>query len=368
MRILNRYLTQDFLVTFGLTLAVFTFVMSIGAVIKAIDLISRGASAWIIFKVFLYNMPFTMMFTIPMSVMTTVLLMFGKLSIEGEITAMRACGISLWEIVAPAILLSIALSVLCLWISNTLAPKCWYARRNILHQIGGENPANLLEERRFIRTIPGFLIYIGDKDENEFEDLIIYELKPDGGTRRNIRADFGTLTFDKDNEKAVLDLRGNVRIHQPEDVPPYIFGERQPVEFDVSGLFSKEKPAKKVSDLTLVELIGAIRNVEEQNPNLSKADVAKERMKLMVQANKRLALSIACFAFGILGIPLGLKSQRRESSTGIGISLVLVIVFYLFIILAENYASRPALRPDLMVWIPVIAAEIIGFLLLKRAA
>lgn len=366
MRILNRYLTRDFLITFAMTLAVFTFVMSIGAVIKAIDLIARGASGAVILKVFIFNMPFTMMFTIPMSVMTTVLLLFGKLSMDGEITAMRSCGISMWEITAPVIMLSIVLSLLCLYISNTLAPRCWYARRNILHKIGGENPAALLEEGRFIREIPGYLIYIGKKQKNTFKDIIIYEVDEAGKVLRNIRAREGDVAYNKDTGRMKLNLRGNVRIHQPGRMPPYIFAENHPLDFDMSDMLKRGQAHKKVSDLVFMELVRAIRDVEKNRKDITPEDAAKERMKLMVQANKRLGLSIACFAFTILGIPLGLKSHRRESTAGIGISLILVFVFYLFIILAETLENKPHYRPDLIIWIPIVSAEIIGFLLLRR--
>ena len=76
MRTLNRYLTQDYLVIFGMTLLVFTFVMCLGAVIKAIDLGARGVSGFLILKVFSYNIPYMLMFSIPISVLTGVLLLW----------------------------------------------------------------------------------------------------------------------------------------------------------------------------------------------------------------------------------------------------------------------------------------------------
>jgi lipopolysaccharide export system permease protein len=86
----------------------------------------------------------------------------------------------------------------------------------------------------------------------------------------------------------------------------------------------------------------------------------------VVEANKRLALALSCFAFTLLGIPLGMRSKRKESSVGVAISLLLVFLFYLFIIVANSLVGRPELRPDMIVWIPVILAEIIGFGLVRR--
>ena len=97
VRVLNRYVGWDFFKSFLLTVAVLTFVMYIGTVVKAIDYMSRGISGLLIMKIFAIQIPFTLTFVIPMSVLTTVLLHFGRLSADGEITAMKASGISLWQ-------------------------------------------------------------------------------------------------------------------------------------------------------------------------------------------------------------------------------------------------------------------------------
>lgn len=372
MRILNRYLARDFWVIFLVTFAVLTFVMSLGALLRAIDLVSRGASAWAIARIFLYNMPFAMVFTFPMSTLVAVLLQFGRLSMEGEITAMRACGISLWEIIAPVVLMSILLSFFCAYISADLGPRLYHERRKLLVDVTGQDPTALIEEGRFIREFPGYMIYVGEKKKDSFQDMILYELAP-GGFKRHIRADSGTMNIDTDSEILRIDLYG-VKIDQPDEQYPqdvtksrYIVADHYPIDFDLDRLMNRKKAVKKVSDMTLQELIRAIRHIREAYPELREADLAKERMELVVQANKRLTLSIACFAFTVLGIPLGMKSKRKESSVGIGISLVVILVFYIFIILAESFTEQPAWRPDLIIWTPVVLAEVIGFILLKRA-
>ena len=90
------------------------------------------------------------------------------------------------------------------------------------------------------------------------------------------------------------------------------------------------------------------------------------RTKLAVEVNKRLALALSCFSFALLGIPLGIRSHRRESSIGIGLALVLLFVFYLFIIVADAMVDRPEWRPDLIPWIPVLGSQLLGALLLYK--
>ena len=87
----------------------------------------------------------------------------------------------------------------------------------------------------------------------------------------------------------------------------------------------------------------------------------------MVEASTRLGLSFSCFAFVLLGAALGIRIHRRESSIGMAVSLILVFIFYFFIILADSLVTHPHLHPHLIVWIPFVLAEIIGFTLLRRA-
>ncbi len=371
MRILHRYVATSFLVIFGLTLFLLTFVMSVGAMIKAIDLVARGVSFWSIVQVFFFNIPYLLMFTIPMSALTAVLLLFGRLSMENEITAMRASGVSLWQIISPVVIITILLSLACVYINSFLGPESHYIRRKALVEVGVDDPIKLLDEGRFIRDFPGMMIYVGKKKGREVEDVVVYELGP-SGVKLNVRAARGELR-EGDEEKVVwIDLY-DVRIDRPAEESPldpsksrYISAQHYPVKLDFREILGSGRVNKSLSDMTLPELIGAIRNIGEVYPHLSREERLRERMAIVLEANERLALSISCFALCLVGIPLGMKSKRKESSVGIAISLGLVFLFYFFMILAKSLVERPELRPDLIVWFPVIASEIIGFILIKR--
>ena len=136
-RVFNRYLLGDFLKSFFITLVVLTFVMYVGAVVQAIDYMSRGISGLLIMKIFALNIPFTLSFVIPVSVLTTVLLHFGRLSADGEITAMKSCGVSLWQMAAPIVFCSVLLSGLCLYINAELSPRSHFARRRTHPRFAG---------------------------------------------------------------------------------------------------------------------------------------------------------------------------------------------------------------------------------------
>jgi lipopolysaccharide export system permease protein len=368
--IISRYVTRDFLVTLLLTLAVFTFVMCVGAIIKAIDLFAKGLSGWLIIQAFIRNIPFILSFSIPISTLTSSLLVFSRLSMDGEITAMRACGLSLWQIVAPVILVAVLLSMFCIYLNCWAAPDAHLARRKMLRSVDIGDPINLLEEGRFVRDFPGVMVYVGKKGKHEVEGIVVYELD-DKGVKRSVRAKTGTVGIDTNKKQIVVDLY-DVRIDQPDRDNPtdlslsrHVTARHYPIRLD-SDEIRKGKLKKKVADMRVNEIISKVRHLSEELQDMKAEDIMKERIALLVEANQRLALSLSCFAFTLLGIPLGMKSRRKESSIGVLISLFLVFVYYLFIIIADALVARPELRPDMIIWIPVVGMEIIGFLLLRR--
>jgi len=371
MRVIQRYILADYLVSFFMTLAIFTFVMCVGVVIRAIDIAARGVSADLIAKVFLLNIPYMMTFTIPMSTLTACLLLTGRLSFDGELTAMKASGLSLWQIVAPIIVMSVVMTALCFYINASAAPRCKAMFRAVLAEIGMEDPVNLLEAGRFIQDFPGMMIYVGSRDGQVVQDIVVYE-RDETGPVRNVRARRGEIRMDEAARIMYIDLY-QVRIDQRDKSadpsgPPkshYVNAEYYPVKMDLSS-FTKSRKSNKPSDMVLSDLFNNIRDVAAAFPELSPRDLLRQQMFMIVEVNKRLAISLSCFAFTLIGIPLGMKSRRKESSVGIGISLALVFFFYLFTIIAKSMIGSPELRPDLVVWLPVIICEAVGFYLIYR--
>lgn len=369
MRVLNRYMSGDFLKSFLLTVLVLTFVMYVGTVVQAIDLMARGVSGLLIMKVFSLNIPFVLSFVIPMSVLVTVLLHFGRLSADGEITAMKASGISLWQIATPILFLSVLLSILCLYINAELSPRSHFARRQMLRNLGEEDPMALLEEGMFISDFPDVEVFIGKKHGQQLEDIILYKFN---GTNTEVEVIAKSGTVDMDRTNRIMNIQlFDVRMTEFDAKDPSktrtLSAASYPLSLDLNDML---KPGgeirKKPADMSYAELIIAAQNARQQNPHMPEERVPQHRTKLAVEASQRLALSLSCFSFTLLAIPLGIRSHRKESSIGIGIALVLLFLFYLFIIISDALISRPDWRPDMIPWIPVWGCQLIGVILMHR--
>ena len=94
----------------------------------------------------------------------------------------------------------------------------------------------------------------------------------------------------------------------------------------------------------------------------------REEAAALMEAHQRMAWAAACFTFTMIGIPLGLKTSRRETSVGIAVSLGLAMVFYFFVVLANALKARPLLHPEAILWFPNLLFELLGLWMLWRVA
>jgi lipopolysaccharide export system permease protein len=364
LRTIDRYVTSVFVTTFLAALCVITFVMSMGALFKIIELLAKGTSWVPVVQIFLYSIPFALGFSIPISALVSSLLEFGRLSADGEITAMKACGLSLWQVIMGPLVVSLVLAVVCLLINSEIGPRCHGAQRTVIATLGMESPADLLEEGRFIQDFPGMSVYVGKKKGNQLTNVRIYDMRQ-AGIKREIVAKTGVIVATNNGANIVIELY-DVRIDPFYDNShEAAICDKLPIE--IGNVMTKRSYNKKASDMGLIELTESIDRLPQRFSNLGHAEQAIQRMSYVVELHERFVLALACFAFVLLGIPLGIKTHRKESSAGVGISLFLVFNFYLFLIIAQSLEIHPALRPHLIAWLPIVISLTLGFYLIRRA-
>jgi len=331
---------------------------------KITELLARGISWQPIVRILASGMPAALIFSIPISVLTACLLVFGRLSADGEISAMRVSGISIWHIASRPLVLSLLFSATCLYIGNDLAPRSHFARRKLIATLGVQSPLDLIEEGRYIEDFPGLTVRVGRRHGNSLENIRIYDSRTEG-LQREIRAKSGFVKVGAKGRDLILDLY-DVRV-DPVSAEQLVPATCARWTTTIEDALARREPQKRDSDLTAAELVERFRKTAIYDVGFDAEELARRRMSYLVTFNKRIVLGLACVAFVFLGIPLGIKAHRKESSVGIAISLGLVFSFYLFIIAAESLARRPELRPDLIIWIPFILAISVGAILLRRS-
>lgn len=343
-----------------MTMAVFVFVMLLGEGMKDVMglLVSREVPLSHVLKAVALLIPFVLAYALPMGLLTATLLVFGRFSADQELTAVRANGISLMSLTAPVLLLGAACSALSAWILLDLAPRSRVAFKQMVVEYATQRPEELFASGSLLETskTDGTWVYVRKSEGARLEDLSLSELR-DGRLFHRTEAEHGTVTYDQARRQLVLDLR-NVQTFQllEEDWYP-MAAESATKRLDIDTVLEQLKREPKLSEMTFTQL--RLKAMEMDLKGI-------ESMPARLHLHKQVAGSFACFAFTLIGIPLGLRAHRRETIAGVAIALALVGAYYGLSLFAQSMESRPALRPDLLMWAPNVLFHLVGITLLWR--
>ncbi|HRZ87596.1 MAG TPA: LptF/LptG family permease [bacterium] len=371
MRILHNYVTRQLLTTFLFSLLVFTFVLFLGNMLKIVEFIIRGVSLLVILQFMVNIIPAIMTHSIAMSLLTSILIIFGRLSVDNELTAMRSSGIRMTKIIFPIIAIAILLSIVCIYLNNFAQAYCHYNLRKLKYKVGISEPANLIKSGTFVDEFAPFLIYIGEKKGNHFKDVVIHEIKPNN-TISFIKANRGELLGSAESKDLTLKLY-NGSLEEPDTS-----GSGQSIRGNFEAYFvtlidkgGQSSLRKATKDKTTRELIGERMLFEQKLPHASpdeQAFIVKRISFLNTRIQERLSFALACIAFALIGIPLGIKSHRKEKSIGIAISLGLVLVHYGMVLVGNALEDLPQYYPWLIIQLPNIVLSMVGIAMLYKVS
>ncbi len=387
MKTLHLYLTRQMLGTLLMTVLVFTFVLMLGSVLKEIlGLLVNGQAGFaLVAQAVGYLIPYVFVFALPMGLLTAALLVFGRFSADNELTAVRASGVSLLALATPAIIMGVLLSGVAAYINLELAPKCRSAYKKLIAQAGFARSASWIPERTYIKDFTNCVVYISEVDGTNLHGVFIYEWRNDKVESYN-RAEHGVLQFDLATSvlTVILSNTYSVTVREGDSLP-------QPVPLGVVEFSFTNAPARldkrrvDLSEMTFSQLRAELRELEERMEAPAPVDrlpneALQEKLRQMrsqkridislparVQLHRQVAFSFACLGFTLIGIPLGIRAHRRETTFGIAVALILVVIYYSFFILGQSLDTRPDLAPHLILWIPNFLFQAVGVVLLWRA-
>ncbi|MEO5618894.1 MAG: LptF/LptG family permease [Candidatus Eisenbacteria bacterium] len=218
MGILRSYILRLHLVPFLLGLSVVTFILEMDALIQYMDLIvTRGVPIGVVAQIFLLSAGFVLAMSLPCAVLVAVLMTFGRLSQDNEITAMRAGGVNLAGVVAAPLAASVVVAGLLTLFNNHVLPNANHAFVNLMVDIGRMRPTVKLQEGVFITDFPGYTMLVQSVNgrTNEMRGVTIYQSRG-SGQPATIFANRGVLFYTPDGRTAVLELKDG-EVHE---IPP----------------------------------------------------------------------------------------------------------------------------------------------------
>lgn len=209
MRLLSRYLLRQLAAPFVFAVAALTSIMLLNQLAKRFGaLVGKGLPWAIIGEVFLLSLPFIIAMTLPMAVLLAVLYAFSTLAASNEITAMRASGVSIGQLLRPVFAAALLLTAADFVFVDQGLPAANLRLKALIFDIGRKRPTLELREQALNEIPPsGLFLRAGriDQASGRLRDVTIYDMSGQQG-RQVIYADSGQMGFEANQVDLYLTL------------------------------------------------------------------------------------------------------------------------------------------------------------------
>ncbi|MCQ2365221.1 MAG: LptF/LptG family permease [Akkermansia sp.] len=391
MKTLDRYILRQLIFITSLGVLSLTLLMLLGQLFKELHtlLVESGAPPSIVFDFIIRVVPFSLTFSVPWGFLTAVLLVYGRLAADNELTGMRMAGLSLARLSMPAIGLGIALSALCYYINIDVAPRGKQAMSELVLTAAMDNPRNLLNSSQSATKLDKVQLYIEAREGDELRGLHIYPTADDdtlktGGGFSSVHArsarigsfDTKTRMLDLTLENAVIErtqdgitdlpslgrmpLKVHIPIRTRRKLKPNRFANSeidevlrhleitrtvQDVDMNRYARAAALHPTFPCADRLWAE---AIKDAAYFNDAMDK----KNERAFRTEGVQRASFACACIVFSLLGVPLAITARRKDTSTGFALGIMVAALYFLALVLCEMSRKSGGITPYIVLWLP----------------
>ncbi len=390
MKILDRYILSQLITVTFLGVLSLTLLMLLGQLFKELHslLVESGAPPSIVIDFILQVIPFSLTFSVPWGFLTAVLLVYGRLAADNELTSMRMAGLSLWRLSRPAIGMGICLSALCYYINIEVAPRGKNAMSDLVMKAAMDNPRSLLRSSQDATKLDKIQIYIEGRDGDNLLGVHIFPLRDGEG---KAVADFDAMhaesatigDFDLKSRQLELTLY-NTTIEQTdgkEAVLPSIGSMTLFVHIPIRthrklkpNRFTNEEIAQELEHFEVVRHVDAAAMARYEKAATATpsfpcatqlwAEAASDTNRYQGQMTEkvqrsfrtegvqRASFACACIVFSLIGVPLAITARRRDTSTGFAIGILVAAVYFVALVFCELSRKSAGIAPYIILWLP----------------
>ncbi len=241
-------------------------------------LVGKGLPVSIVIELILNNLAYMVVLAIPMSVLISTLIGFGKFSEWNELTALRAAGINPIKLILPILFLGFLLFLFTAYFSNYILPESNHKARSLFIDIRTQKPAFDLQPATFYDNLDGytFLIKEIDSENDSLYDITVIQEASDFRNRAFINAEKGFLESPDENTLSLHMLNGSILRYIPgqdrrEETLEKSTFSRYRMSFDLSDLaFSRSNPDQRtrtdrtMSAQAMLAVIDTLNREKEQ--------------------------------------------------------------------------------------------------------
>ncbi len=321
-------------------------------------------------EILLLKVPEFTAYALPISVMLSTLLTYGRLSNDSELIAFRACGVSLYRLIIPAMVMSLVVTGVTFLVSELVVPAANYRATAILVEY-------LQEDHPYWQNKDIFY--------PDYEQVTL----PNGEKEKRLKHLFFAEQFDGQNLKTLtvlewLEERLNRIVvsdsatwNGQEETWDFFNGTIYQLSADSS--YKEAFPFEhRQLPLTKAAFEFALQGRDPYEMNIIQANQYMKILKMMgddkklrmfqVRIQQKLAFPFICVVFGVVGSALGATPQNMSRATGFGLSVVIIFSYYLLGFLIGSLGLIGLISPVLAGWLPNLLGLAMGGWLLYRFA
>ncbi len=360
--IINRYLFKELIPPFFINTAFFTFIFLMAQMLDITNfIVNYNMSILTVVLMVACSVPYFLVFVIPMSVMIAVLLTFLRLSSDNEITALRSLGIRIYNIMPPVLIFCLIGFVLTLFTAAYGLPWGRLAYKKMVYQVKTTSADIGLKERTFIDGFKDVMLYINkiDVKSSLLMDVFIEDQRTEDIVSTVI-ARKGRLSGNPENFTWRLTLYNGAinRVNLKSRSVNSIDFDTYDIILDIKKPASSlRKIRKDVKSMSLSELLTHISSNKKKDAKFYSA---------LMELHRKFSIPFACFALGILAVPLGIQSKHAKRSFGLVTGLVFFLLYYLMLSAGLVFGKTGACPPALGMWLPDIIMGSLGIYLLAK--
>jgi lipopolysaccharide export system permease protein len=358
---LAKYMAIEVVGSFLMGTAIFLLIMLTFQAIRLSEfIVVHQVGMKDVAKLSLYLMLSFVPIAIPISLLFSVLMGISRAHSEGEIIALQASGVSLFQVFLPLGLFSVLVTAVTLYSSLVPVPQGNRKFELLIEKLGSERVMEALKPGVFHEGFFGLVLFAEKiiPVKNELQKVFIYDEREESNPLA-ITAKAGLLRNNPDKNLLTLRLiEGSIFVDKKKAEGP-----QDKIDFDVYDI-----------NLELAERGSSWREYSPPSFNYEQLKIRlKETLpdppmhrKLLVELHRRFSLSFACVVFGLLGFVIGTRSQRGVRSTAIVLCLVVGLVYWLAYIGANALALSGWILPWMGVWAPNLLFGSLGIALFLK--
>ena len=353
--ILDRYVARLYLRVVGLSFLALLGLFYIATFIDKSDKMFKGqASAGMILELLAYQTPQFVYYVIPIAGLLSVLVTFGLLARTSELTVMKACGVSLYRVAAPILVLSLAGSAVLFSLEQEILAASNRRAEALDGEIRGRPTPTLNPlSRRWIVGQDGSIYHYGffDTDREALLNLSVYH--PSAGQWRLTSQTYANeAAYDGRTWQATRGWTQDLNAYPPRWTP---FDHRT-LTLEHPDYFRTEQPIAEM--MTVAELREDIRVLEAGGYNAVPAKV---------ELHRKLAFPFVTLVMALLAVPFGITTGRRGALYGIGLGIVIALSYWVIFSVFIAIGRAGVLPPVLAAWTTNIIVVACATYLLLRA-